>query len=99
MDHGMTDIHTHILPGVDDGAEDLEDARMMAELAVESGVKTIVCTPHCNIPGDAENYWSQELADRMQKLSESMKEQELPIQLLPGMEIYTTSNIAELIRT
>ena len=36
----MIDIHTHILPGVDDGCPDLFDSILLAELAVESGVRT-----------------------------------------------------------
>ena len=43
----MTDIHAHILPGIDDGAPDMRQALQMAELAVGSGVKTVVATPHC----------------------------------------------------
>ncbi len=47
----MIDIHAHILPGMDDGAEDLQDTIEMARIAVESGVTAMVATPHCNIPG------------------------------------------------
>ena len=42
----MTDIHCHILPDVDDGAEDLKESLAMAELAVRSGVRDIIATPH-----------------------------------------------------
>ena len=41
----MIDIHTHILPGVDDGCPDLFDSILLAELAVESGVGTLIATP------------------------------------------------------
>ena len=46
----MVDIHTHILPGVDDGAFDMYDTLKMATIAVAHGVTTMVATPHCNIP-------------------------------------------------
>lgn len=42
----MRDIHSHILPGVDDGARDLEESLAMLETAKEQGVTSIVCTPH-----------------------------------------------------
>lgn len=42
----MIDIHCHILPGVDDGAQSLEESLLMARRAVEDGIKTIVATPH-----------------------------------------------------
>lgn len=47
----MIDIHSHILPGVDDGAYEMEESVDMVTMAAESGVKYIVATPHCNIPG------------------------------------------------
>ena len=44
----MIDIHTHILPEIDDGADSLEEAYEMALMAVRSGVKALVATPHSN---------------------------------------------------
>lgn len=46
----MRDIHCHILPGVDDGAQDLEESLAMLEAAKAVGVSSIVCTPHCRDP-------------------------------------------------
>ena len=46
----MIDIHAHILPGMDDGAQDLYESLDMAEIAANSGITAIVATPHCNIP-------------------------------------------------
>lgn len=42
----MTDIHTHILPGVDDGAGDVDESLAMLRLEAEQGVRTVVLTPH-----------------------------------------------------
>ncbi len=46
----MRDIHSHILPGVDDGARSLEQSLAMLEAARAAGVTQIVCTPHCREP-------------------------------------------------
>ena len=43
---GLTDLHTHILPGVDDGAQDLEEALKMLCLQKTSGVERVALTPH-----------------------------------------------------
>ena len=43
---GLIDLHSHILPGVDDGARTLAEARELARLAVEDGVDAIAATPH-----------------------------------------------------
>ena len=42
----MIDLHTHILPGVDDGAKTVEDSLSMLRLQYEQGVDTVVLTPH-----------------------------------------------------
>ena len=44
----MVDIHSHILWGLDDGAETLEESLAMLKLAAESGTTDIVATPHAN---------------------------------------------------
>ena len=51
----MIDIHSHILPGVDDGSQDLEESIRMARLAVENGTEWIAATPHCNLPDIWQN--------------------------------------------
>jgi protein-tyrosine phosphatase len=42
----MIDLHAHVLPGVDDGARDLEEAVEMCRLAREDGVTAVVASPH-----------------------------------------------------
>lgn len=44
--NGYTDIHTHILPGVDDGAKTLADALELVRMAYQNGTRTIILTPH-----------------------------------------------------
>ena len=46
----MRDIHSHILPGVDDGASNLDESLAMLEAAKAAGVTSIVCPPHCRDP-------------------------------------------------
>ena len=46
----MRDIHCHILPGVDDGARDLDESLRMLAAAKAAGVTSMVCTPHCRDP-------------------------------------------------
>ena len=65
----MVDIHTHILPGLDDGASDIYDTIEMAELAYESGTTVIVATPHCNLPGLYANYFGKEYSSTFPRFS------------------------------
>ena len=47
---GFTDIHSHLLPGVDDGAKDLEQSRELLQMAWDYGTRTIFLTPHYRGP-------------------------------------------------
>ncbi len=44
----MIDFHSHILPGIDDGAEDVETSLKMLTISKEGGVDTVLMTPHCH---------------------------------------------------
>lgn len=46
MIDGVIDLHSHILPGIDDGADSLEVALEMARIAVADGTRVLACTPH-----------------------------------------------------
>lgn len=46
---GYFDIHCHILPGVDDGAKDMDETRRMLLMAYDEGIRVIVATPHFHI--------------------------------------------------
>lgn len=86
----MIDIHSHILPGMDDGARDLYDTLDMVDMAARSGVRAIVATPHCNIPGAYKNYFNQEYVALLEKVRKAVKAERIPVQILPGMEAFAT---------
>lgn len=50
---GLYDIHCHLLPGVDDGAENLGESLKALRQAYEQGIRHIICTPHC-LPGEGK---------------------------------------------
>jgi protein-tyrosine phosphatase len=88
----MIDLHSHILPELDDGAQNLHQSLEMARIAVQSGITTMVATPHC-IDGQAEDVRS------MLKLMRSvLRENGLRLQLCSGMEIFGTRDTARLLR-
>ena len=94
----MIDIHCHILPGLDDGSQNIADSIAMARLACSSGVSAIVATPHCNHPQSGENYVSQELVRSFMALDAALREQDIPLQLYSGAEILCTPETPELLR-
>jgi len=94
----MVDIHIHILPGVDDGALDMQDALEMARLAVESGVTDLIVTPHCNIPGLFENYFQDGYVENFRRLERAICGAGIPIKVYPGMEVFATDDLPKLLR-
>ena len=94
----MIDIHCHILPAADDGAESLEDALAMARMAADSGVTAIIATPHCNLPGAEEkNYISQDLAQRFLDLQREIRNAGIDLALFPGSEVLCTPEVPLLL--
>lgn len=63
----MIDIHCHILPGLDDGAETLEVACAMAEMAIADGVTHVIGTPHAN---EAYHFKPELIRQRCKELQE-----------------------------
>ena len=95
-EESMKDIHSHLLPGVDDGAQSLDDALVMAAMAAENGTDSIVLTPHCNIPGSPPNYPSLELYKLYDGLLHSVRRMNIPVKLYLGAEIYWTDDVPDL---
>lgn len=95
----MYDIHSHIIYGVDDGAQSIEEAVKIAENASLHGTKGIVATPHTNIPGSFSNYWCQELLERVKTLRAAIKENYIDVQIFCGQEIFCTSDAVEYLKS
>lgn len=91
--NGFTDIHTHILPGVDDGAADTQKACELVRMAWQNGTRTMFLTPHYR--GEyKENtpVWLQETFSLFCQLVAS----ELPdMKLYLGNEIYFETDVPE----
>lgn len=94
----MIDIHAHILPGIDDGASDMKSALEMAALAVESGVTILTATPHSSVYGRKRNFWNQELIQRVLDFRAALEKENIPLQIAPGMEIFGTPEVPELLK-
>ena len=88
----MIDIHSHILPGLDDGSGSLAESLAMARMAVDSGIRAMVATPHCM--GDR----AEEVLESWRLLKQALEENQIPLRLYPGMEIYGTADTLRLLK-
>ena len=80
------DIHTHILPGLDDGPKNLEESADLARCYTDIGVTRIIATSHY-IPGTAWAASRQRILETIVELQNYLQNQGIPLILFPGMEI------------
>ncbi len=88
----MIDLHSHILPGLDDGAQSLSQALRMARIAAESGITAIAVTPHCATDR------ALEVTDAWRLLRSALAQERIPVKLLRGMEIFGTPDTLPLLQ-
>lgn len=84
----MKDIHTHIIPYVDDGSSSLEESINMIKHEIDIGVTDIICTPH-HIFHRYETT-VEVIKERFNFLKEEVEKLNLPIKLYLGQEICYT---------
>lgn len=90
---GFLDIHTHILPGVDDGAQDLSDAIDLLKLAAQQGTRAVVLTPHYR--GPYRDNERGKLSGVFETLCREAKSQCPELELYLGSEISYELDISE----
>ena len=89
----MIDMHCHILPGIDDGASDLEEALEMARIAESEGIKKIVNTSHFH--PEFKYTMGEELVEAINSFNVALKANKIDLEVLIGNEIYYTDEIIE----
>ena len=80
----MIDLHCHILPGIDDGAENAKESVKMARVAAEDGISHIVATPHIRETLHPPVF----LKKNVTKLNEVLQKYQVPVEILCGADVY-----------
>lgn len=81
---GTIDLHSHVLPGIDDGAPDMATAVAMARQAGAMGVSRIVATPHVDHVYDTR---AATIRSAVAVLNEQLAREAIPVEVLPGAEV------------
>ena len=92
----MIDLHSHILPGIDDGAPTLAVSLEMARQAVDDGIKIMACTPHI-YPGLYENTASSINAAR-EVLQAELCDHDIPLHLVIGADVHLVPGLLDEVR-
>jgi protein-tyrosine phosphatase len=85
MSYSFVDIHCHLLPGIDDGAKDLDESLAMARVAVEDGTTTIVATPHQL--GNFGHNRGDDIRRRVGEVQQTLDREQIPLKVLPGADV------------
>jgi protein-tyrosine phosphatase len=80
----MIDLHCHVLPGIDDGPDSIEDSVAFARVAADAGIATLVATPHVNsrTPNDPDT-----IAGLVGELRARLASEQVDVDIRPGAEI------------
>ncbi|MDN6664498.1 MAG: tyrosine protein phosphatase [Tetragenococcus koreensis] len=89
----MIDLHCHILPGVDDGADSLETSLAMAKEAVQQGITHILCTPHHN-NGRYENLKAT-VVQAVALLQAELDKEQIALTLFEGQEVRISGELLQ----
>lgn len=91
----MIDLHTHVIPGVDDGARSWEEAVAMCRMAWEDGTKTLVATPHrFNGVYDHDAHY---IENQLSELRERLQKEQVELEVLQGGELYSRPDLPTLL--
>jgi len=92
----MIDLHCHMLPGIDDGANDLDSALEMARIAVDDGITMTVCTPHI-YPGLYNND-TLGIKKAVDGLRRYLGEAGIPLEITYGADIQTDPELVQALK-
>jgi len=93
----VIDLHSHILPGIDDGVKTMDDAVEFARVAAADGVATIVATPHYR-----EGFYINTRADVLAgvaALNARLADERVALTVLPGAEVHVSADIIERVKS
>jgi protein-tyrosine phosphatase len=91
----VIDLHTHVLPAIDDGVETEDEALEFARVAAADGVRVIVATPHCR-----DGFYLNDRArvlDEVARLRERLARENVPVTLEPGAEVHLCPDLVQRI--
>lgn len=91
---GRIDVHSHLLPGIDDGCATLEESLHCARKLVEAGYTHSFCTPHI-WPGLPRNT-GERIVEWTQRLQGELDEADIPLRLIPGGENNLRADFVQL---
>lgn len=92
----MVDLHTHILPGMDDGAKNVDESLRLIRMEMEQGVDSVAVTPHFHCEEEKPADFAARRNAAMKKLEEGLQKARITMPILPGAEVYATPRLLDI---
>lgn len=92
----MIDLHCHMLPGIDDGAQDLDQALEMARIALDDGITLTVCTPH--IYQGLYHNDATKIRDAVDDFARRLREADVDLQVTAGADIQAVPELTDRLK-
>ncbi len=93
-EHGIIDVHAHVLPGVDDGSRSVEESIQLLKQAASQGITGVIATPHYSRSKTRQDY-----QEKLEQLREQIKDSMPGFSLWLGQETYYHDDLLESIRS
>lgn len=87
----MIDIHTHILPMIDDGPTLMQESLEMCRIAVNDGIKKIIATPH--VQNGMDDSDANKVLEKIRMLNQLLKQEGLDLVIFPGAEVHLNDRL------
>ena len=92
----MIDLHSHIIPEVDDGSPDWQTTIEMCRIAVADGIDTMVATPH--MLDGLYNVERETIIKKTSKLKNQLRQKDIRLTVLPGADVHIDFDFVNLLR-
>ena len=90
------DIHSHILPGIDDGSPDIETSIQLLRSLSDAGINKFICTPH--VIGDMYHNNPQTINDALSRLKKAVSQNGMAVEINAAAEYMMDDHFMELLR-
>ena len=92
----MTDIHSHLIYGIDDGARSIDESIELIKKLYSIGFNNLIITPHYidNSEYNADNMLKEE---RLEAIKAKLREENIDVNIFIGNEIFIVDNIVDLV--
>jgi tyrosine-protein phosphatase YwqE len=90
------DMHSHLLPGIDDGAEDMEDSLDLIKGMRELGYKKLITTPH--VMWDMYKNTHEIIREKLAQVQEAVRKEGIDVEIKAAAEYFLDEHVEELLR-